>query len=315
MLSSKFDTERSADLQNIPPRSLMPGLTGPLSTPSKTLSSLLHLPVLAAVAEPTPAIRTTGTLTTGHFPTVTGGTGPLTTGRMPIVIPGMGRKPASSKSSGPLKIKHRVILHASVVFIMIVFVLTTLVAVLPLGGNGHALGLGGLLQNLGIMSMVSSNTKNSAIVAAQAATATAIMQNDGYDPGAAVSAQYNASLGNVAANGDPFPYGQCTYWADYRYHELTGHWVDWGGNAYQWAAGANASPGWIVSSTPHFPSIMVFQPSVQYADPVYGHVATVESINADGSVLTSNMNVLGYGSTVVDLTNYAGAGVSFVYHI
>jgi surface antigen len=214
-----------------------------------------------------------------------------------------------------MKAQHRMLLHASVVVIIVVFVVTTLVTVLPLGQDGQALGVGGLLQRLGVINMVSSNTKNTALVGAQAATATAIMQNDGYVPSANVSAAYNASLGNLAVSGDSFPYGQCTYWADYRYHQLSGYWVQWSGNANQWAAGAAATPGWIVSSTPHFPSIVVFQAGVQYASPIYGHVGVLESINADGSFVTSNMNIAGYGfGAVADLTNYAGPGVSFVYH-
>jgi surface antigen len=323
MLSSEFDTERSVDPQNTPMRQLMPGLTRSPSTPGNSVSfyphTTGHLPVpVSTVAEPMntlPAIRSTGSLTTGHLSTLPDGATPLTTGRMPVVIHGAGRRRSAPVNTRPLKTKHRVILHASIVCIVVLFVLTTLVTFLPIGENGQALGVGGLLQKMGVMHMTSSDTQNSALVGAQAATATAIMQQDGFDPGAAVSAQYNASLGGVAATGDNFPYGQCTYWADYRYHELTGYWVAWGGNAYQWAAGAAATPGWIVSSTPHVPSIIVFAPGVQYASYVYGHVAVVEGINANGSIHTSNMNVYGYPyATRVDLTNYVGAGVQFVYH-
>lgn len=254
-------------------------------------------------------------LTAGRIPVVTGeAIPPLTTGRMPVVIPATGKRVPQSKGTSPVKTKHRVLLHASVVLVLGAFILTTLLTVLPLGKDGQALGLGGLLQHLG-MNMVSSNSKNSALVGPQAATATAIMQNDGYDPGKAVSQAYNASLG-IPVSSNNFPYGQCTWWADQRYHYLTGFYIPWSGNAYQWAYNATAYPGWVVSSTPHVPSIVVFQPGVQYASSVYGHVGVLEAINPDGSLQTSNMNVAGYAfGTSVTLTNYAGPGVSFVYHV
>jgi surface antigen len=233
---------------------------------------------------------------------------------MPVVIPGSGNRLSHRKSAVPAKTKHRVLLHASVVFVLGLFILTTLLTVLPLGKDGQALGLGGLLQDLG-MNMVSSNSKNSALVGPQAATATAIMQNDGFDPGVDVSRAYNASLG-ITYGSNNFPYGQCTAWANERYHTLTGYYVEWTGNAYQWAYNASLHPGWVVSSTPHVPSIVVFQPGVQYSSPLYGHVGVLEGINPDGSLSTSNMNVYGYGfGAVAYLTNYAGPGVSFVWHM
>jgi surface antigen len=233
---------------------------------------------------------------------------------MPVIIPGA-RKKLPPRSTIPVETKHRALLHASVVVVLAVFILTTLVTFLPLGKEGKALGLGGLLQNLGVMKLINSDSRNTVLVGAQAATATAIMQQDGYDPGKAVSAQYNAALG-VDATGNNFPYGQCTYWASSRYHELAGYWVPWSGNAYQWAYNAPAYAGWVVSGTPHVPSIVVFQPGVQYSSSTYGHVAVLESINADGSLHTSNMNVYGHAfGTRADMTNYAGSGVSFVYHV
>ena len=258
-------------------------------------------------------IQSSDTLTTGRMSVVTRDAGPLTTGRMPVVIPGAGRKLPQVTGTSPVKTKHRLFMHAAVVFVLGLFVFTTLITVLPLGKDGQALGVGGLLHNLGAMNLSNSNSKNSALVGAQAATATAIMQNDGYTPPAPVIQQYNTSLG-ISGAGNNFPYGQCTWWANERYHQLTGYYISWSGNAYQWAFNAPAQ-GWIVSSVPHVPSIIVFQPGVQYANPVYGHVAVLEAINPDGSLLTSNMNVYGHPfGSVVNETNYTGAGVSFVYH-
>lgn len=99
-----------------------------------------------------------------------------------------------------------------------------------------------------------------------------------------------------------------------RYHQLTGYWVPWLGNAYQWAYGAQVS-GWVVSATPRVPSIIVLQPYVQGAGG-YGHVAIVERINPDGSVYTSNYNWYANGGwdTLSYWTFKPGPGVSFVWH-
>ena len=141
------------------------------------------------------------------------------------------------------------------------------------------------------------------------ATATASYDQhiDGYVSPGAMTTNSDGSLN--------WPVGQSTYWASLRYHQLTGFWVSWTGNAYQWVAGAHTA-GWNVSQTPHVPSIVILMPYAQGASS-YGHVAVVESINANGSVHTSNMNWSpnGGGWDRVSLANFAvGAGVSFIWH-
>lgn len=112
-----------------------------------------------------------------------------------------------------------------------------------------------------------------------------------------------------------FPAGQCTYYADDRYHQLTGYYVPWIGDAWQWA-GQAPRYGWVESSIPIVPSIIVLQPSIQGADAAYGHVGVVEKINSNGSVVTSDLN---WGRTaqqrvaVSNVTFKTGSGVSFVY--
>ena len=124
----------------------------------------------------------------------------------------------------------------------------------------------------------------------------------------------------VASGNSPrqWPYGQCTYWANAYYHQLTGWWVNWSGNADQWTYGASAA-GWNVSTQPHVPSIIVLMPGVQGASYAYGHVAVVTSIINSNTVSTSNMNWyanfggLGIVSTV-DFNYGPGYGVYFVWH-
>jgi surface antigen len=107
-----------------------------------------------------------------------------------------------------------------------------------------------------------------------------------------------------------YPAGQCTVYADQRYHDLTGCYVPWSGNAWQWE-GLARTAGWNVSSTPHVPSIMCLQGGVQGASPL-GHVGVVESINGDGSFISSNLNWQPHPTQVLDIKHTPGKGVSFL---
>jgi surface antigen len=199
----------------------------------------------------------------------------------------------------------------SIAAISLLFVMTigTAFAVSPLGSeHGSAFG------PLQLVAQLVHNSSNNPSLVAQMATATAITRTARVNP---TSSSSGSPLPPPIAGGglNHFALGECTYWADLRYHQLTGWWVPWTGNAYQWAAGAAAS-GWIVSSTPKVPSIIVLQPGVQGAFGI-GHVAVVERINTDGSVYTSNMNMYtnGGGWDRVSYANfYPGPGVSFVWH-
>jgi surface antigen len=116
----------------------------------------------------------------------------------------------------------------------------------------------------------------------------------------------------------PRPYGwQCVVWAAWRYHQLTGTYPPFGwGNALTWTQGAKNAQGWSTSSTPVVPSIACLQPGVDgaFSD---GHVAIVEQINTDGSVLTSNMNwgVPDGSSDQVEMVTHKAPqnGLAFLY--
>jgi surface antigen len=112
---------------------------------------------------------------------------------------------------------------------------------------------------------------------------------------------------------NPFPYGQCTWWAAQRYKDLHGVFVPWTTNsdAWQWTARAYDFH-WHVSSQPSIGAIIDFQPGVQEASSV-GHVGVVEKILSNGDVVTSNMNILGHSfGTVANLTFHPGSGVTFI---
>lgn len=115
---------------------------------------------------------------------------------------------------------------------------------------------------------------------------------------------------NVATgSGNAYPYGQCTWWANQRFHKLNGAYVPWSGNADAWTAGARKYH-WHVSSRPSVGAIVNLQPYVQGAYGL-GHVAVVEKILKDGHVIASNMN-WGGSSSVVDVEFAPGAGVTFI---
>ena len=102
----------------------------------------------------------------------------------------------------------------------------------------------------------------------------------------AVDPSFRASL-----NGGYF--GQCTYYVFNRMAQVgtpIGHGLM--GNANEWPSYAR-SYGYSVTRTPSAGTAMVFQSGVGGSHPTYGHVAFVESVNADGSVYISEMNFVG----------------------
>lgn len=115
-----------------------------------------------------------------------------------------------------------------------------------------------------------------------------------------------------AAN--PYPRGQCTWWAFQRYQALTGKSVPWAADAWGWQQGAQKA-GWSTSTTPPkgTPAIVVLQPGVQGAGSL-GHVAVVEGVNANGTVTTSGLNWAGNQSTPSTVNFRPGPGVSFVWY-
>lgn len=95
----------------------------------------------------------------------------------------------------------------------------------------------------------------------------------------------------AAINGGAW--GNCTYYVYNRVAQLgkpipspsMGH-------AFMWSDSAR-SMGYNVSHTPKTGTVAVFRQGVAGSDPTYGHVAFVEKVFADGSVLVSEMNVQG----------------------
>jgi len=117
---------------------------------------------------------------------------------------------------------------------------------------------------------------------------------------------------SVKGKGNYFPYGQCTWYANQRYHELHGIYVPWTTNANAWAWTNRARDfHWHVSGRPAPGNIIDLQPWVQGAYAL-GHVAVVERVLSNGHVIASNMN---WGARHWEVTNVEfspGPGVSFI---
>jgi N-acetylmuramoyl-L-alanine amidase len=111
---------------------------------------------------------------------------------------------------------------------------------------------------------------------------------------------------------NPFPYGQCTWWADQRYYQLHGFYVPWTtqSNAMQWTARATQF-SWHVSSQPSPGAIIVLQPWVQGAYGL-GHVAVVERVLSNKHVIASNMDWGSHPQQVVDVQFKPASGVTFI---
>lgn len=120
----------------------------------------------------------------------------------------------------------------------------------------------------------------------------------------------DTTVSSPAATGDSgnmYPWGQCTWWAYVRRHQLGLPVGSYFGNGGVWAASA-ARLGYTVTHGPTVGAIIVFQPGQAGADLTYGHVAIVEQVHADGSITISESNVQGLGvisnRTLADANQY-----------
>jgi surface antigen len=116
-------------------------------------------------------------------------------------------------------------------------------------------------------------------------------------PGYVAPRSYSSSSSSVTSTsvsstfvaGNGYAYGYCTYYAYNRRAEIgrpiSGNW----GNAVSWSAMARAQ-GFRVDHTPEAGAVI--QNGGGWGG--YGHVGIVERVNADGSLLVSDMNYAGW---------------------
>lgn len=94
----------------------------------------------------------------------------------------------------------------------------------------------------------------------------------------------NHDTGDV---GLAYAFSQCTWWAYTRRHQLGLPVGSYFGNGQNWADSARALGYWVDTTPRHVGDVMVFRAGQEGASSVYGHVAIVEAINADGSITIS----------------------------
>lgn len=261
---------------------------------------------------PAPMLNTPGPVTSLDTRVLTGGLLNSPEGsaqsREPVVIKGVMKRPEPlPPHSLEARWKHRKRLWVLGMLMLVTTIAATLFITTP---QGHEItSKFGANPTSDSGSLITSQQNVSAAKVSAQATATYMYQNDGFDPYS--HGEVNVSDGK---NSLPWPYGQCTYWANYEYHKETGYWVQWTGNADQWFQGAQEA-GWDYSQTPPvgIPSIIVLMPYVQGAGWL-GHVAVVEG-QSGNVVHTSNMNWGFGGSTHVEYVDFTiGSGVYFVWH-
>jgi surface antigen len=122
------------------------------------------------------------------------------------------------------------------------------------------------------------------------------------------SAPQPPAVHRVSGGGNGFSYGYCTWWVAHK------RYIPWRGNAWEWWWNARAF-GFAEGATPRAGAVMVM--GISGTSP-QGHVAYVESVNANGSFVVSEMNwwgVPGGGWNRVDyrtVTSMRGV-LGFIY--
>ncbi|HGD5440175.1 TPA: CHAP domain-containing protein [Streptococcus agalactiae] len=110
----------------------------------------------------------------------------------------------------------------------------------------------------------------------------------------AVPTSYSVSRANQAGNyvAGTYPWGQCTWYVFNRTKELGYQFGPFMGNGGDW----KNKPGYQTTHEAKTGYAISFSSGQAGADRTYGHVAIVEDVKEDGSILISESNVLGLGT-------------------
>uniref|UniRef100_UPI0035D58DEA C40 family peptidase n=1 Tax=Enterococcus avium TaxID=33945 RepID=UPI0035D58DEA len=104
---------------------------------------------------------------------------------------------------------------------------------------------------------------------------------------------------NKNYSGNQYPFGQCT-WGAYNRMAQIGKPIEWfagdSGNGGSWGAAAKAKGYTVIKGKPEVGWAASFYGGLAGSTPPYGHIAVVEYVNPDGSILISETNVVNVGS-------------------
>ncbi|GGG98694.1 amidase domain-containing protein [Staphylococcus pragensis] len=98
----------------------------------------------------------------------------------------------------------------------------------------------------------------------------------------------------ITDGATPYPQGQCTWYVYERVQQFGKHVSGNWGDAHHWDNRAERD-SYRVTGTPKVHTVAVFERGQAGADSTYGHVAFVEKVNEDGSIIVSESNVKGLG--------------------
>ena len=110
-----------------------------------------------------------------------------------------------------------------------------------------------------------------------------------------------------------YPYGECTWYVFNRAKEFGIHFDPYMGNGQDWAH----KSGYEVSNTPTKHSAVSFQGRQAGGHPTYGHVAFVEDVKDDGSILISECNFVrsGQGTGITDYRVFSADEAKNFYYV
>ena len=99
--------------------------------------------------------------------------------------------------------------------------------------------------------------------------------------------------------GNSYPFGECT-WGTFNRMAQIGQPIEWfsgdSGNGGNWGASARAKGYTVVKGKPAVGWAASFYGGLAGSVAPYGHIAVVEAVNPDGSILVSETNVVNSGS-------------------
>lgn len=156
------------------------------------------------------------------------------------------------------------------------------------------------------------------------------IESDGSSSGNAIAGSLDIAPGAVAMeipNGfsidkeinkegyitQSYPYGECTWYVFNRAKEFGIQFDPYMGNGQDWAH----KSGYEISNTPTKHSAVSFQGRQAGGHPIYGHVAFVEDVKDDGSILISECNFVqsGQGTGITDYRVFSAEEARNFYYV